>query len=43
LAIRESGDAGQPAVIDARADAYGDAFREIARRLAARVSVMEYA
>ncbi len=43
MAIRESGDAGQPAVIDARADAYGDAFREIARRLAARVSVMEYA
>jgi ATP-binding protein involved in chromosome partitioning len=43
MAVRESGDAGRPAVADARPDAYGDAFREIARRLAARVSVMEYA
>jgi ATP-binding protein involved in chromosome partitioning len=43
MAVRESGDAGRPAVTDARPDAYGDAFREIARRLAARVSVMEYA
>ena len=43
IRVREDGDAGQPAVIDAAPDAYAETFREVARRLAARVSVMEYA
>jgi ATP-binding protein involved in chromosome partitioning len=43
VAIRESGDAGRPAVISDAPDAYAEAFRDIARKLAARVSVMQYA
>jgi ATP-binding protein involved in chromosome partitioning len=43
LPIRESGDAGMPAVTSTQPEAYAESFRAVARNLAGRVSVEAYA
>lgn len=43
MAVREGGDAGQPAVISDAPDAYAEVFRQLARQVAARISVLKFA